>query len=212
MAGIILKKSNKMHNDLSSFFGATSYMRFTMSMTQFINKTHVEGVQTICLFPYCYLLKDRCQKTHDNHIRKISNFLKLIFLNDFLFHWFSMIFPGKMSFFRADIKFHDFSRQDWNSMTFPGLYEPWLAVAVPEPYNQGWSSRRSAIGHNSGLAVSPNFHLPCRASWWYIYLPELWSYLPTRWKMLITIENQKQWPRCRLAKQGWSIEGNHTLC
>ena len=55
------KKNNKMHNDLPSFFGATSYV-FYYEYDQFINKTHVEGVQTICLFPYCYLFKDRCQK------------------------------------------------------------------------------------------------------------------------------------------------------
>ena len=87
-----------------------------------MNKTHVQGMQNFCSLPHFYSLKDYCQKTHDNHTWKISNFFKLIFFNDF--HWFSMTFPGKMSFFQANIKFHDFSRQDWNSMTFPGLYEP----------------------------------------------------------------------------------------
>ena len=37
-----------------------------------------------------------------------------------------MTFPGKMLFFQANIKFNDFSRQDLNSMNFPGLYEPWF--------------------------------------------------------------------------------------
>ena len=152
MAGIILKKSNEMHNDLCSFFGATSYRRFTLSMTQFINKTHVEGVKTICLFPYCYLFKDRCQKTHINHIRKISNFFKLILFNDF--HWFLMTFPGKMSFFQANIKFHDFSRQDWNSMTFPGLYEPWYKFRWRFHWNLflGFELTRFTIGSDNGLA------------------------------------------------------------
>ena len=115
------KNSNEMHNDLSSFYVSTSYMRFTMSMTQFINKTHVEGMQTICLFPYCYLFKDRCQKTHGNHIRKISNFFKLIFFTDFslIFNDFSrqnVIFPGQHQIpwlFKARLKFHDFSRLVW---------------------------------------------------------------------------------------------------
>ena len=40
------------------------------------------------------------------------------------FHWFSMTFPGKMPFFRVNIKFHDFSSQGLNSMTFSGLCEP----------------------------------------------------------------------------------------
>ena len=40
-----------------------------------------------------------------------------------------MTFPGKMPFFQANIKFHDFSRQDWNSMTFQGLYEPCTLTA-----------------------------------------------------------------------------------
>ena len=33
-----------------------------------------------------------------------------------------MTFPGKMSFFQANIKFHDFSRQDWNFMTFQSIH------------------------------------------------------------------------------------------
>ena len=37
-----------------------------------------------------------------------------------------MIFPGKMSLFQANIEFIDFSGQDLNSMTFPGLYEPYI--------------------------------------------------------------------------------------
>ena len=40
-----------MHNGLPSFFGATSYV-FYYEYDQFINKKHVEGVQTICLLPY----------------------------------------------------------------------------------------------------------------------------------------------------------------
>ena len=95
-----------------------------------MNKKHiVEGMQNICLFPYCYPFKDHYKKTHDSHIGKISNFFILIFFNDF--HWFSMTLPGKMSFIHANIKFHDFSRQDWNSLTFPGLYEPrWWLLAT----------------------------------------------------------------------------------
>ena len=31
------------------------------------------------------------------------------FFNDL--HWFSMTFPGKMPFFQANIKFHDFSKK-----------------------------------------------------------------------------------------------------
>ena len=70
----------------------------------------------------------------------------------------------------------------------------------------------------AGLAVSQNFHLPCQANWWYIYLPKLWPYLPKWffkspwWKMFTTIANRIQWPWCRLAKQRWFIKGNHTLC
>ena len=71
-------------------------------------------MQNICLFPYCYLFKDRSQKANDNHIRKISNIFKLTFFNDF--HWFSMTFPDKMSFFQANIKFHDFARLVWTIM------------------------------------------------------------------------------------------------
>ena len=56
MAGIILEKSNEMHQDLPSSFGTTSY---TFNYDQFMNKTHVEGLQNICLFPYCYLFKDQ---------------------------------------------------------------------------------------------------------------------------------------------------------
>ena len=82
-----------------------------------MNKTYVEALQNICLFLYCYmyLLSDHCQKTHHNHIRKISNFFKSIFFNDL--HWFSMTFPDKMSFFQTKS----------NSMTFQGKIEiPWL--------------------------------------------------------------------------------------
>ena len=43
-------------------------------------------------------------------------------------HWFSIASPGKMSFFEANIKFNYFSRHDLNSLTFTGLYEPWLIV------------------------------------------------------------------------------------
>ena len=53
----------------------------------------------------------------------------MTFFNDF--HWFSMTFPGKMPFFQVNIKFHDFSSQGLNSMTFPGLCEPWPPTAVP---------------------------------------------------------------------------------
>ena len=48
------------------------------------------------------------KKTHDNSIWKIFNFFKLILFNDF--HWFTMTFPGKMSF----------SRPTSNSMIFQG--------------------------------------------------------------------------------------------
>ena len=46
------------------------------------------------------------------------------FFNDFL--WFSMTFPGKKPFFQVNIKFNDFSSEGLNSMTFPGLCEPWI--------------------------------------------------------------------------------------
>ena len=36
---------------------------FYCEYNQFINKTHVEGMQNICSFPYCYLFKDCGQKT-----------------------------------------------------------------------------------------------------------------------------------------------------
>ena len=55
---------------------------------------------------------------------KLSLTWHMIFFNDF--HWFSMTFPGKMPFFQVNIKFHDFSSQGLNSMTFPGLCEPCL--------------------------------------------------------------------------------------
>ena len=45
MARIILEKSHKMHQDLPRFFGTTSY---TFNYDQFMNKTHVEGLQNIC--------------------------------------------------------------------------------------------------------------------------------------------------------------------
>ena len=111
-------------------YPASLGLRHMCEYDQFINKTHVEGVQTICLFPYCYLFKDRCQKTHDNHIRKISNFFKLVFFNDF--HWFSMTFPGKISFFQANIKFHDFSRLVWTMFHFMlfGIYSYWSGLVA----------------------------------------------------------------------------------
>ena len=52
------------------------------------------------------------------------------FFNDFL--WFSMTFPGKMPFFQVNMKFHDFSSQGLNSMTFPGLCEPCVCVRERE--------------------------------------------------------------------------------
>ena len=56
---------------------------------------------------------------------KLSLTWHMKFFNDF--HWFSMTFPGKIQFFQVNIKFHDFSSQGLNSMTFPGLCEPWFA-------------------------------------------------------------------------------------
>ena len=41
-------------------------------------------------------------------------------------------FQGLMQFFQASVKFNDFSRQDLNFMTFPGLYEPRFNLL---PYN-----------------------------------------------------------------------------
>ena len=35
-----------------------------------------------------------------------------------IFYWFSLTFPGKMAFFQANMKFDDFSRQEWNSLIF----------------------------------------------------------------------------------------------
>ena len=61
---------------------------------------------------------------------KLSLTWHMKFFNDF--HWFSMTFPGKLPFFQVNIKFHDFSSQGLNSMTFPGLCEPCsLCFATP---------------------------------------------------------------------------------
>ena len=59
---------------------------------------------------------------------KLSLTWHLTFFNDF--QWFSMTFPGKMPFFQVNIKFHDFSSQWLNSMTFPGLCEPCIYIYI----------------------------------------------------------------------------------
>ena len=56
---------------------------------------------------------------------KLSLTWHMKFFNDF--HWFSMTFPDKLPFFQVNIKFHDFSSQGLNFMTFPGLCEPCLS-------------------------------------------------------------------------------------
>ena len=135
MAGIILEKSNQVHQDLSSFFGTTSYT-FYYDQFMFMNKTNVEGLQNICLFPYCYLFKDHCQKTHDNHIQKISNFFKLIFFNDFSRQ--NVIFLGQHEIpwlFRARLNFHDFSRLVWTMCPIIRSKTDW--GMAPPPW-RGW--------------------------------------------------------------------------
>ena len=119
----MLEKSNEMHPQLPSFFGATWPTSHTFYYDQFMNRTYVENVKNIYWYPYCYIIKDHCQKTCYNYIRKLSIFIKSISFNDF--HWFSITFLDKMPFFQAIIKFNDFSRPDLNSKTFPGLYGPW---------------------------------------------------------------------------------------
>ena len=74
-------------------------------------------MQNICFFSTCNLFKDRCQKIQEgNHIREIFNVFKLIIFNDL--HWFLTTYPCKMSVFQANVKFNDFSRQDWNTRLF----------------------------------------------------------------------------------------------
>ena len=70
---------------------------------------------------------------------KLSLTWHMKFFNDF--HWFSMTFPGKLPFFQVNIKFHDFSSQGLNSMTFPGLCEPCLSNSCRHKmsYQQGKS-------------------------------------------------------------------------
>ena len=66
---------------------------------------------------------------------KLSLAWHLTFFNDL--QWFSMTFPGKMPFFQVNMKFHDFSSQGLNSVTFPGLCEPWVTI---QSHNVGLTS------------------------------------------------------------------------
>ena len=114
------EKSNEMRNDLSSFFGATSYMCFTMSMTQFINKTHVEVVQTIAYFliaTYLKIVVKRHMIIISEKYPTSSNWYFSMTFTDF--QWLfqaNVIFPGQHQIpwlFKARLKFHDFSRLVW---------------------------------------------------------------------------------------------------
>ena len=130
MAGIILEKSNEMHHDLPSFFGATSYIRFTMTnlwikhiwkackiFANFLIATYLE----IVVKRHMIIIYQKCPTS--------SNWYFSMTFTDF--QW---LFKAKCNFSRPTSYFHDFSRQDWNSMTFPGLYEPWYHSDVVGNY------------------------------------------------------------------------------
>ena len=54
--------------------------------------------------------------------------------------------------------------------------QPFIQALIKD--NNIKALRHWPLSGESGLAVFQNFHLPCGANWWYIYLPKLWSYLP----------------------------------
>ena len=84
---------------------------------QFMNKTHVEGVQNICSFPYCYPFKLKIVVKR----QMIIIYEKYSTSSNWYFSMTFTDFPRQNVFFQANITFHDFSRQGWNSMTFQGL-------------------------------------------------------------------------------------------
>ena len=89
---------------------------FYSEYDQHMNKTHVEGMQNICLFPYCYLFKLKIVVKRNMIIMyekypTSSNWYLLMNFTDF--QW---LFQAKCNF----------SRPTSNSMTFPGLNEPWI--------------------------------------------------------------------------------------
>ena len=116
------KKVTKSTQMYPASIGATSYMRFTMPNLWIKHMWKACKIHVVNFLVATSTHLKIVVKRHHNHIRKIFEFFKLIFFNDL--HGFSMTFPGKMPFFQANIKFNDFSRQDLNSMTFPGFYEP----------------------------------------------------------------------------------------
>ena len=81
-AGFVIEKINKMHPNLPSFSGATSYMFY---YNHFMKKTDVEGMKNICQHVFRYPFKDRWQKNITIRYEKyltVSNWYFSMTFND----------------------------------------------------------------------------------------------------------------------------------
>ena len=129
MAGIIPETSSEMHQDLPSFFGAMSYIRFTMSMTNL----WVKHMWKACKILAYFLIA--------THLKIIVKRHMIIIYEKYptSSNWyFSMTFTDFQWLFQA--KCH-FSRPTSNFMTFQGKIEiPWLFQACMNHGNTFWTT------------------------------------------------------------------------